>query len=168
MGRGSLLVSVFSSWIYPVIALAGAIAYFALFAYMIKLSNYGIFIVTVPIYLVYAMVLTAGILLALGVYSVRMALLRPAAGAEEGALSVILPTVGGLVATCACNYSLFGLLLVSIGISSLEVSGIMAAVAAYQLWILSAIIVINLLLIYYYSGRLADAACRVPRGRRRS
>ncbi len=163
VGRGSVMLELLTSQTYVGIAVAGALVYFLVFNYMITYSSYGLFIVTVPIYLIYIMVGTAGILLSLSVYSAAGRLLRPAAEVEEGALSAILPSAGGLVATCACSYSLLGSMLIYFGVSSLAVSGIMSLVSAYQLWILIAIIFLNLLSVYYFSGRIASAECRVQR-----
>jgi membrane protein implicated in regulation of membrane protease activity len=54
-------------------------------------------------------------------------------------------------------------MLIYFGVSSLAVSGIMSLVSAYQLWILIAIIFLNLLSVYYFSGRIASAERRTQR-----
>ncbi len=156
-GRARILFRLLTSEVYVGIALAGALAYFAVISYLVSSSNYGIFLITVPIYMVYAMVSTAGILLAMGVYSIRSALLSARAAAGEGALSAVLPAVGSMAVTCSCTYPFLGSILIFFGASSLTVSAVISYVASYQLWILAAVIAVNLALIYYYLGKLARA-----------
>ncbi len=168
IGRLSVIGSLLLSPVYLAITVAGSLFYFLIFDYLITASNYGIFLVTVPIYLIYIMVASAGLLLALGIFSISKALLGTASGVGEGTMSALLPTIGGLVATCACSYSLLAALLAFFGINALEVSGIVSGIALYQLWLLAAVVLINLALIYYYSGKVADAECRLDPVRRRA
>jgi hypothetical protein len=167
IGRGHVLLEVLTSEMYVGIATAGALAYFWIINYLVASSNYGIFLISVPVYIVYLMVGTAGILLALGIFSIRNALLGATAAAEEGVLSAALPSIGSLAVTCSCTYPFLGTVLLFFGASSLEVSAVISYVAAYQAWILAAIIVVNLLLIHYYLGRLAKAERRIYLGGRR-
>lgn len=167
-GRVHVLAEFLSSESYVGIAAAGALAYFWIINYLVASSNYGIFLISVPAYMLYVMVGTAGILLALGVYSIRSALLSATTAAEEGVLSALLPSIGSLAVTCSCTYPFLGTVLLFFGASSLEVSSVISYVAAYQIWILLAIVVANCAMIYYYLGRLADAECRIgAKGRKR-
>ncbi len=168
ISRISVLWALAKSPAYLAIMVAGSLIYFLIFYNLIIASNYGIFLVTVPIYLVYAMIATAGILLSLGAFSISTALLSRASGLGGGAFSAILPTVGGLVATCACSYSILASLLAFAGINAFEVSGIVSGIALYQLWIMSAIVALNLIMIFYYSGLVADAECKLDPYRRRA
>ena len=166
IGRGRVLFKVLTSESYVGIALAGALAYFAIINYLVASGNYGIFLIAIPIYVIYAMVGTAGLLLALGVYSIRNALLSATTAAEEGVLSAVLPSVGSLAMTCSCTYPFLGTVLLFFGASSLTVSAVVSYISAYQPWILAAIITVNIILIYHYLGRLADAECRIGTRRR--
>lgn len=167
--RLDVFLSLITTPEYLALAAGSALAYFLVFYYLITASNFGIFLVTVPLSLAYIMVGSAGVLFSLGVYSVARALLSYTSGAEEGAASAVLPILGSLVATCGCSYSVLAGILAFLGINAFEVSGIISGVALYQSWLIVAIILVNLALIYYYSGRAAVAECRLaPSGRRRT
>ena len=161
IGRLAVVVSLIRSPAYQAIMTGAALLYFLIFYNLITASNYGIFLVTIPIYLVYIMVASAGFLLSLSVFSIKTALLGRASAAGEGALSAILPTVGSLVATCACSYSLLASLLAFIGINAFEISSVVSSISLYQLWLIIAIIAINLVMIFYYLGKVANAANRL-------
>ncbi len=162
-GRLQVIWSMFNSPVYLAIAVSGSLFYFLIFYYLVTTSNYGVFLVLVPVYLVYIMVASAGILLALGVFSLSSALMKPVSGVEEGAFSAILPTVGGLVATCSCSYSVLAALLAFFGINAFEISGIVSGISLYQIWLIVAVVLLNIVMLYYYSGKVADAECRLTK-----
>ena len=166
IGRLSVILSLVRSPAYLGLATSAALAYFLVFYRLIIASNYGIFLVTIPIYLVYIMVASAGLLLALGAFSIKTAILGRISAVGESAFSAILPTIGGLVATCACSYSVLAALLAFLGINAFEISGVVSSIALYQIWLMIAIIAINLAMIFYYSGKVAQAANRLHPKRR--
>ncbi len=166
IGRLAVVISLIKSPVYQAIMTSAALLYFLVFHILVIASNYGIFLVTIPIYLVYIMVASAGFLLALSVFSIRTALIGRVSAAGEGALSAILPTVGSLVATCACSYSLLASLLAFIGINAFEISSVVSSISLYQLWLIIAIIAVNLDMIFYYLGKVANAASRLHPKRR--
>jgi hypothetical protein len=168
IGRLGVIWSLLKSPTYLAIMTAGALLYFLIVYRLIIASNYGIFLVTVPIYLVYIMVASAGLLLSLAVFSIKTALVGRASSVSEGAFSAILPTVGGLVATCACSYSVLAALLAFFGINAFEISGIVSGIALYQLWLIVAIVIINLLMVFYYSGKVAAAECKLDWRKRKA
>ncbi|MEM3839416.1 MAG: hypothetical protein QXF01_02455 [Candidatus Micrarchaeaceae archaeon] len=166
VGRTSVLLALARSPAYLAVVAGSSLIYFLVVYSLITASNLGIFLTTVPIYLIYLMVGSAGVLLGLSVLSVKTALIGRAYAAGEGILSAVLPAAGGLVATCACSYSVLAAALAVAGINAFEISGIVSWISLYQSWLILAIIAVNVLLIFYYSGKVAGAVNRLHPQRR--
>jgi hypothetical protein len=57
-------------------------------------------------------------------------------------------------------------LLAFIGINAFEISSVVSSISLYQLWLIIAIIAVNLVMIFYYLGKVANAASRLHPKRR--
>jgi hypothetical protein len=156
-GRIGAFATVFREPRYIAIALLGAIAYYFVYFIIIRASNYGIFLITVPLYLIYAIAATSGILLALSAFSIAKSLLSLKAGTAGGIASAFIPSVGSMVATCACSYPILGSFLFFLGVNAFELSSIVSVISQYELEATFLIVVVNMLLLFYYSGRIARA-----------
>ena len=159
-GRGSqepgflrVFVSLYSSW---KTILANAVffaAYYLLFYELIVRSNAGYFLLTIPYSLLVLIVLASSMQATVAVFYLRLALRRRSlAGVAQSPVGVAL---GAFVATCSCNLPLIGPLLYFIGLNSLEVSGVLSFLAAYQQAIVEAIVAVDVLSIVYYLRQIS-------------
>ncbi len=155
--RLKALTGIFSKPLYAIIGILSSIGYFTLFYLMVKSSNYGIFLLTVPVYVIYVISVTSGILLSLSLFSIFKSLLSVRTGVAGGVLSVVLPSVGSTVITCACSYPIIGTFLLFVGVNALELSAAISTLARYDTAAAFLIIAINVVAIYYYLGRIAKA-----------
>lgn len=140
---------------YLLLALASSAAFFYLFRYLIASNNHGIFLVLMPIYIIYALVATSGILFSISVFTMLSSIASRRIGAIGGIEGVIAPSIGGLVASCACTFPLLESVLLFLGVNTFDAIGIVSAIDGYQVWIISAMTLINLGLIYYYLGKIS-------------
>jgi hypothetical protein len=163
-GRIGVFAAIFSRKAYIAIAAASALVFYYVFYYLVVSDNYGVFLVLMPIYLIYLLVATSGILFSISVFTVAYSAASRRLGVEGGIMGVLLPSMGGIVAGCACALPLLTSILLFLGINAFEALGIVTAIGIYQLWIVLAMIAINTGMIYYYLGRLP--ASRKKRQRR--
>lgn len=149
-GLVSLYSSLFTLFLNAVLFLA----YYYLFTVVIEYSNFGIFLVTVPVYLVFLLVLTSSMLAtAASVYLRRsLRLRRVAIGLSQSPIAFV---VGTVVASCACNVPILAPVLYLIGLNALEVSSAIAFLARFQEPIIGIIVLLNVCCIYYYLGLLS-------------
>ncbi len=151
--RVTALREIFVSPLYVAIAAIGVIAYYYLFRYLILSSNSGVFLLTVPIYLVYALVVTSGVLLATSIHNLKTHMQLSSASVEEGLASAITPLIGGAIASCGCQFSVLASFLYLFGIGSVQATSIVLLLNAYQLQLMVVFIIVNLLLLYYGLGK---------------
>lgn len=155
-GRLAAIKAVFSRPEHIGIAILGAIIYYLLFYFLITQSNHGVFLLTVPAYMIYLLVITSGILLSISIFSIRS--LRRSKiknGAPASFLSVAMPAAGGVIAGCSCEVPILGSILYPLGLNVFAVSGVISAIAVYGPALIAIFIVANLLSIYYLSGKIA-------------
>ena len=146
---------IYSDAKYLLLALASSAVFFYIFRYMIASNNHGIFLVLMPIYIIYALVATSGILFSISVFTMSFSITARKLGAIGGIEGVIAPSIGGLVASCACTFPLLESVLLFLGVNTFDAIGIVSAIDGYQIWIISAMILINLGMIYYYLGKVS-------------
>lgn len=152
--RLEILKSVFTSPFYILLTIVGVVAYYELFHYLIASSNNGLFFVTVPMYLIYALILSASVLLATSVYAVIKSIKARYAGAEGGVLSLLTSSIGGLVVGCSCYAPIFSSILYAVGFGTIQVSSAISFLGVYQAWFVVIFIAANLTFIYYQLGRI--------------
>jgi hypothetical protein len=129
------------------------VAYYLLFYELILSSNSGYFLLAIPFPLLIAFVLASSALATVAVSYLRISLRRRVLpGVVESPVGLAL---GALVATCSCNLPLLAPAMYFIGLNSLEVSGVISFLAAYQETIVGAIVIINVLSIYYYLKQIS-------------
>ena len=151
--RPAALIKIFSHPLYIIVAAASASAFFYLFRYIVSASNYGVFLYLGPIYLVYLLVATSGVLFSISVFAIVYSLASRRTEASSSIISILLPSIGGLVAGCACAFPLIASILLFVGINTFEAAGLISSINSYQVWIMLAMVAINLGIIYYYLGR---------------
>ncbi|HVC58422.1 MAG TPA: hypothetical protein VND15_03030 [Candidatus Acidoferrales bacterium] len=162
-----VLRMIYSSPAYVVVNIAAAAFYYFLFRYLLASQNYGIFLLNVPNYLIYALVISSSVLLTLGAYGIKSAFeSRSRAVGEQGA-SAATTIVGAVISGCAsCQAPFVGSLLYAFGFNTLTVSSILSGIGGSQELILAAFIVINLALIYYSTAKIAEGCKIRPRRRK--
>jgi hypothetical protein len=147
------LVSLYSSWTTLLMNAVFFAAYYLLFYELILRSNSGYFLLAIPLSLLVAFVLASSALATVAVSYLRISLRRRVLpGVVESPVGLAL---GAIVATCSCNLPLLAPAMYFIGLNSLEVSGVISFLAAYQQAIVWAIVAINVLSIYYYLRQIS-------------
>ncbi len=137
--------------------------YFLFYNILEYSSGTGVILVTTPIYLIYALVVTSAILLYISVYTIRLSVFNIVNNIPSG-VSVVTAVAGGVIASCECQIPLLSVVLYSLGFNSLSVSNVLSFVGAYQTVIITLLFLLNLIFIYYSLGRLSST-CRIKNGR---
>jgi len=146
-------VSLYSSWRALLMNAVFFAAYYLLFYELIVRSNAGFFLLTIPYSLLVLIVLASSMQATVAVFYLRLALRRRSiTGVAQSPIGVAL---GAFVASCSCNLPLIGPLLYFIGLNSLEVSGVLSFLAAYQQAIVEAIVLVDALSIVYYLRQIS-------------
>ncbi|MEM3212296.1 MAG: hypothetical protein QXR85_03235 [Candidatus Micrarchaeaceae archaeon] len=151
MSRAKAFVSIFRKPVYVAVALAAAIVYYFVFYLLIKSSS-GIFLITLPIYVVYILIATSALVFAIGISGIVRAYKRAYSGAACSVTGTVIPVIGSLVASCGCESPILFPFVMSLGFTSLQALAFVSAIAKYNLPIFLVLIAINLFLIYYQLG----------------
>ena len=158
ISRFAVLKYALSSWFSLSVLIISTAIYFGVYYYMILASSEGAYIVTAPIYLTYAIIFTSALLLTIGIYSTKNALLRLRSSTSESTASIITLIAGGLFTSCGCSTPILGTILYTLGVGIIGRTNAIIFVSSNQAYLLLAILLINLLMIYYYLGK-ASSAC---------
>lgn len=153
--RQSIFKDIFTSYPYIIIAILGSILYYFIFSYLISVSSYGAFVFTAPLYLIYILVISAGILLSVSAYVLRRSIGGLGLGASDSAASALTAITGGFVAGCGCSAPALYSLLSLLGVSAAEALGITYSINQFQIPALLLLTAINILLIYYNLGKIS-------------
>jgi hypothetical protein len=129
------------------------VVYYLIFYAVILYSNFGYFLLTIPFYLLALLVLASSSLATVAVSYLRLS--RRKSTLTGMAQSPIGVALGAFVASCSCSLPLIAPALYFIGLNALEVSGIVSFFASYQEAIIEAVVVLDLLSIYYYLRLIA-------------
>ncbi|MDE1823433.1 MAG: hypothetical protein KGI00_00430 [Candidatus Micrarchaeota archaeon] len=164
--RAEMFWLIFKKPEYIIAAAIGMLLNYAVFAYLILYSNKGVFMVVAPLYLLYPVMATGGVMIAIAAYSIRVNAIRAASKASEGFLGVALPAIVSMIASCVCSYPIFATILIVLGVNILTVSNIVHLVSVNQAQIIVAVLAVNLILIYYYLGVVARGCSITPRRKR--
>ncbi len=151
--RAKRLVAIVTKPAYLAVLIVAAIIYYYVFYYLITSSNYGLFLLTVPIYVLYSLVLTSALLLTIAVSSIHGGIKhgRAITGSVSGSIILL---AGGTIASCACTVPIFVSLLYVLGATVADVTLINFYISTYQLYILVVLILANITLIYNYLGKI--------------
>ncbi len=154
ISRLDAFILIFKHPAYIISTIASAAVFYYIFYLMIILSNRGAFLLFVPIILVYLLVLVSGILFSISLYIMARSILTKASRLEGGIAGILLPSLGGLIASCGCSFSVFASLLIFLGINTFDAVGVISVINSYQLWLIALLILIDIGLVYYYLGKL--------------
>jgi len=154
--RLNALKEIYTSYFYIAETVLGAFVYY--FLYIIIAASQGIFLfITTPLYLIYLLIVTSAILLTIATFVIRRSAKAIKSAYASGAYSLLASVFGGLVASCGCEMPLFTAFLYVIGMNALEVTGFISVVNLYKIYILSIFIIANVLLSYYYLGKVTPS-----------
>lgn len=149
-----MLRKVFTNPFYMLLTMVAFITYYEIFNYVILASNLGIFFVTIPIYMVYALILSGAVLIAISAHSIVSSVRAKYAGMEGGALSIITSSFGSLIVGCSCYAPILSSILYAMGFGVLQVGDTIAFLGDNQLSFVLVFIAANLIFIYYQLGRI--------------
>ncbi len=152
--RLRILKDIFSKPLYlAILVVAGFLYYFLLYT-IIKMSSFhGIIILTAPLYMFYLLVATSAVLITISIYGIRKRIAIKDATAG-GVVSVVMPSVGGLVAGCGCSAPLLSSLLIPV-LGSIGAESFISYLSAYNIYIFGVLVLINLIIIYYQLNLLS-------------
>ena len=137
---------------YLALNMVSVIVYYLALTALIRSQNYNILLITVPKWLFYAVIISASIMLTLGVYITREAIIKKRAATTCG-IGTALTLFTGVVAGCGCSAPLiYGIAV--IGLSITEVSVLQSFIVRYSTPIFVAVLAINTLLVLYYAGKV--------------
>jgi hypothetical protein len=139
---------------YIILNIAVAVIYYFILVYLIRYQNYGILIITVPAWLIYALVATSSIVFTIGIYSAAKSF-RKGAGASASTFGTAITLFTGIIVGCGCSSPILYSIAI-FGLSIAEVSIVAAFIARYSIAIISAILAINIILILYYSLKISS------------
>jgi hypothetical protein len=159
-GRLGMLKVIMTKPQYIAFAVLMGIVYYALFYYIITNSSYGVFFTTAPRYLIYAMAVASAVLMSISIYSLMQSRPFRRRGLSGSTFSVASTFVGSLASSCGCSTPILSSILYTIGAGALGVSSIVVSITRYQIPILAGLIFLNIILSYYYLGKLSSE-CRL-------
>lgn len=145
--------------------IAAWIIYYLFIKYMITISSQGIFLVTVPTYLLYILSFTSALLLAISAYSIHLSFKYRVLGLEEGAASAVTTFIGSLVTSCGCSAPILAVILYGLGVNAIGVSSSITFIAVNQDWLLGIVALVNIGLAYYSLGKVSKG-CRIGKDRK--
>ncbi len=155
------LRGIYSKPSYVLVNVVSLIVYYFAFVYLIKIQEQGVFIETIPPYLIYLLVITSSIALTIGIYSIRNTKRNEAKEVSTG-IGTATALLGGVVSGCGCieplvlNLSIFGF-------SASQTFALLDFISGAQNWILWLMIVINSFVVLYYLDKLSKPACEIKR-----
>jgi hypothetical protein len=153
-GRLAAAKEVISSPACIAVAILAAFAYYLLFFSAIKYGSKGVFLLSVPDYLLYSLIGTASALLAVSAFAV-LGSFRVRMAASEDVVSVLASSCGCLIAGCGCYSPIVASALYAVGLGTIQVSGVLSALADYQVWLVAIFALVNVALIYHQLGFIA-------------
>ena len=149
------MVAVYSSVPTIILNLSLLAVYYSIFYLLIRYSNFGYFLLTIPLSLLLLFVASSSVLTTV---AVRFFLLS----AKRRRLLALAPSpiafiVGSVVASCACNIPLLAPVLYLLGLNALAVSGVLSFLAQFQVYIISSLVIVNAASTYYYLRLISRA-----------
>ncbi len=144
---------------YILLNIVSIIVYYYIFTVLISYQNYGILLIELPIFLIYAMIILSSILFTISIYAIKNTI-RNQAKITGSATSIITILFGGIIGGCGCAAPIiYGL--TAIGISLSTTSYLAYVINDYIVQIFLVILLIDAILILYYLNKLSYASCRV-------
>lgn len=142
---------------YIALNLLLAIAYYALFVYLASVQGGGSIMLRTNPLLVLGLITTSSIALTIAIYSIKNTR-RNYAKANGTAAS--LGTLVAGTGLCGCTTTFPAVIAAGIGVGSTGVYALSSFLKTYSTYIFSVLIVMNILVIAYYSNKLSRPMCK--------
>ncbi len=139
-----------------------AIFYYILLIKLVAIQNHGFVITSIPKYMLAILSITSAITLTIAIFSIGNTR-RNSAKATASTASIGSVIVGGLVTGCGCQVSILASLIGVIAGSSGAVAANIA-IADNAVYIIAAIILLNIFMAIYYLDKLSKPACIIKKG----
>lgn len=154
-GRLSVLREILLSPTLFALLIAMAVVYYLFIKYIITVSSHGVFFVVVPTYILYLLSVTSALLLTVSAYTINLSFRYSTLGIEDGLASAATTFIGSLVTSCGCSAPILAVILYGLGVNAIGVSSAITFIAVNQVWLLTAVILLNLILVYYSLGKVS-------------
>ncbi len=143
---------------YAALSLALCVAYYAAFWYLAYIQGGNAVMLYIPIYLVLALVASSSMLTTVAVYSIRNTRKNNAklSGTATSASTLLLGS--GL---CGCTTTLLPTLAFAVGAGTPAVYALTSFLRNYNVEIISALIILNAMVLAYYLNKLSSPKCRI-------
>jgi len=146
---------------YIALNLGIAVAYYFIIEYLLSIQQKGIPITSIPIYLIYALVVTTSITFTIAIYSIANTR-KNNARFSASSVSAVSTVAGGVLAGCGCQAAiLFNVL--AFGVGTGEATLINTIVSENAPLIVGAMLIINLFVIGYYLDKLSNPKCKIKK-----
>ncbi|MEM0150105.1 MAG: hypothetical protein QXW10_04370 [Candidatus Micrarchaeaceae archaeon] len=147
---------------YIVLNIAIALAYFFIIKMLIVIQAKSIFVPGLPSYLIALLSITSAVTMTIAVYSISNTRKNQAKVTATTA-SVLSVALSSAVGACGCQVSVFASL-AGIAIGSSGAFALNVIMAENSLYIIAAIILINIFVSIYYISKLSRPACAMNKG----
>ncbi len=143
---------------YAALSLALGVAYYAAFWYLAYIQGGNAVMLYVPIYLVLLLVASSSTLTTVAVYSIRNTRNNNAkiSGTATSASTLLLGS--GL---CGCTTTLLPTLALAVGAGTPAVYALSSFLKNYNVEIITALIILNTIVLAYYINKLSSPKCTV-------
>jgi len=131
--------------------------YYALFLYLSYVQG-GNAIMTSNWPLVFVLIISSSILLTIAIYSIKNT------GRSSAKISGTVGSVGTVVlgsGLCGCTTTFLPVIATAIGVGTAGVFGLSRFLSDYSVEIFSAMIILNMLVIVYYTNKLSSQNCKI-------
>ncbi len=150
-------VTIYKNPKYLLVSIAVSILYYLLLEYLIKFQNKGIFLLNVPMYLIYTLSIVSAVLVTISIYFMRNTIKSKSkhSGVSAGIITILF---GGLINGCSCSAPIL-FSLVSIGISTSSVIILTTFISNTAIYLFLAMILVDIIIIVYYLNKLGNPSC---------
>ncbi len=144
---------------YILLNMAAAFVYYFVLIYLISVQQYGAVIITIPLYLFYALAITASVAFTIAIYSLSNTR-NNRAHVSAGLTGTVTALVGGVFAGCGCTAPII-FSLTAVGFTTAQVFALNNFISSNIILLFALMIAINLFVVIYYLNKLSNPACRV-------
>jgi hypothetical protein len=153
------LKEVYKKPVYIAVTVISFIIYYYVFSYLIEIQQNGIFLIMIPTYFIYLLVLSSAIALTLGIFSMRNTRNNDAPELSSG-VGTATALIGGVMGGCGCAEPLI-LNLSVLGLTTTQTFSLLNFVSANQFAIFGLMIAINFFVVIYYLNKLSQPSCQL-------
>ncbi|MCW6160137.1 MAG: hypothetical protein LVQ95_03565 [Candidatus Micrarchaeales archaeon] len=146
---------------YVLLNIAAAFFYYFVLTYLISAQQYGAVIITIPLYLFYALAITASVAFTIAVYSL-LNTRNNRAHVSASMAGTVTTLVGGVFAGCGCTAPIL-FSLTAIGFTTTQVFALNSFISSNIMLLFLSMIAINLFVVIYYLNKLSNPACRIKK-----